>query len=494
MTIEPQTKKSKSKTVKNVESHVPVLDENLDEGFESTDTEASYSSKKKKASKKVEADNSSLKKQFDVVFSEEDLQAKCEEKLQNLQHVVKIPGYRAGKVPVNIIRAKFSQGIRAEVTQELVENKVKELVEGLKLVSSPEIKDLLNEEGKGISFSIHFEVFPEFEMPDFSSIKFEKPVAQEMSQEEIDIELNKVAQSRKSFNEVDSSATADMAVKVSVEGNMQDGTEFPFNAIEKTLLYLKDPSALSQAFNEHMLGRKASDEVEFSIDYPADFDNANIAGKKVNYKVKIHSVHEVTIPAIDDALAKSVGYADLNGLQKDIIAKSKQNFNDKAHTLLTMRLFSKLEDLLSFPVPESMEAKEMAAILEQIKKFKDSDEDLKNKSDDELVHYAKKFAARRIRVGIVLNEYAQQNGIGVDESDLRLALLRHVKNMPDFMQIRMSQWYGNNPKHLRSFAGEALEYNVVTDVLEKHVKCTEKVYSMQDLESAIEKETAQNMY
>ena len=492
MTIEPQTKKSKSKAVKNVEPHVPVLDKNLDENFESTD--GSSSSKKTNVSKQIDADNISLKRQFDVVVSEEDLQAKCQEKLQNLQNVARIPGYRPGKVPVNIIKAKFSQAVRDETTRELVENKVKELVEGLKLVSSPEIKDLLTQEGQGVSFSIHFEVFPEFEMPSFSSIEFEKPVAQEMSSEEINTELNKIAQSRKSFNDVDSSATVDMAVKVSVEGSMQDGTAFPFNSIEKTLLYLKDPSALSQEFNDHMLGKKADDEVEFSIDYPDDFDNANLAGKKVHYKVKIHSVHEVIIPDIGDELAKNIGYADLNSVQKDIIATYQQNFKDKAHTLLTMRLFSKLEDLLTFPVPESMQAKEIEAILEQIKKFKDSDDDLKNKSDDELVNYAKKFAARRIRVGILLNQYAQNNGIQINNADLQLAVLRNVKTMPEFMQARMLEWYSKNPKQLRSLAGEALEHKVVEDVLEKHVKFTEKLYSMHDLESAIEKETAQNMY
>ncbi len=430
-----------------------------------------------------------------ISISETEILNEFNSKILEAQMAARIPGYRPGKAPEVLIRQKFGPSVRQDVEQDLINQKVKDIIQDLNLVTEPKIEDFNRKENESISFTLLFEVFPEFSIPDLKGISIEKPLLADIPQEEIEKELKSIVERNVTYEIVDSKSKKDSAITIDLKGQIEGGITFPAKPLNQVMFRLDKDLFLSDKFNKELTGKKAQDELEFTIEYPSSFENSNIAGKKVSYQVKIHSVHKAVEPTLDDAFATNFGYESLEAFKSAISKDIEARYKGQIDILLSMRLFDKLEGVLSFPVPKSIQEKEVDGILKQMIKFQAEDESLKDKTQEELKVYAIKFAKRRIRVGLLLNKYAQQNNIDVTQEDLNRVFMRHVSSLSDSMQQQMVDWYFSNPGRIKSdFGGEALEHRVVHDIINNCIELVEKTYTLNEITQLIEDETEKNMY
>jgi trigger factor len=440
-----------------------------------------------------EIKNEALEKHIRITIPVNDIDKKFQEKLSEIQGMARIPGYRPGKVPSWLVLKQFGASIYEEIVRDAIEESAKEITKDLSLVNTPDLDNLEKEKGKDVSFVLKFEVLPEIQIPDLQNISIEKPTFT-ISEEEIKEDLDKILEDATIYEVKEGKATKKDAVVIDIKGKTSDGDAFPKQEIKEMLLKLKDDSLLSKRFNDELSGKKANDEMEIVVDYAADFNNSLIAGKTVTYNVKVNEVRSAKAAELDDELAKSRGYSSLEDLKKDLISKKEESYKEQVHTLLSMRLFDQLENLLTFDIPKSILEQEVKNIATEMGSLKDEDETLKDKTEEELQEYAKRFATRRVRIGMMLSEYAKNKGVKINAEDIQKAVLRRVRMFPGYLQQEMLNWYYKDQKNLNSVSGAALEQKVVENILNKDLKIVEKSYSIKELIKLIDKETENKLY
>jgi trigger factor len=440
-----------------------------------------------------EIKNEALERHVKVTILSADIDAKYQTKLSEVQALARVPGYRQGKVPQWLVLKQFGSSIYEDVVRDFIEESAKTITKDLELVQTPILDDLEKEKGKDVSFVLKFEVFPDITLPDLRNISIEKPVFS-ISEDDTKSDIEKIIEDATSYEDSEEKATKTSGVVVDIKGKTADGEDFPQKEIKEVLFRLDKDTLFSDKFNKALVGKKAGDSVEITVEYKKDFDNKSIAGKSVTYQVQIHLVKSPVYPDLNDDFAKNIGYVDLEDLKKDLIKKKEHHYDEQVHTLLSMRLFDKLEDLLTFDVPKSILEQEIKSISAEIENLKNEDESLKNKNEEELKEYSKKFAARRVKIGMMLNEYAKHKNIKITSEDIQKAVLKRVSMFPSYMQQELLNWYYKNPQNLQSISGAALEHKVVETILSNDLKLNEKSYSLQAINELIEKETENKMY
>jgi trigger factor len=204
---------------------------------------------------------------------------------------------------------------------------------------------------------------------------------------------------------------------------------------------------------------------------------------------------ELQAQKLGQELANSAGYKSVEEMKADLIKGKKAEYDSQIYTLLSMRLFEELEKLLTFDVPESILSKEIEGIFAEINNLKKSDASFEGKSEEELKDYAKNFAYRRTRIGLLLKEYASSKNLKPEAPDVQKAVLKRVSMFPEYMQQEMLNWYYNSVENLSSVSGSALEQKVVEYIWENEgLKISEKVYDIAEIAKLIEEETEKKMY
>jgi len=435
-----------------------------------------------------------LEKQVKITIPSADIEQKYQGKMLEVQGMAVLPGYRRGKAPSWLILKQFGDSIYQDVVKEALEDSVKDVVKDQDIVQAPELAEFINERGKDLSFTLKFEVFPQITIPNFQEVSIEKPTFK-IVEKDIQKNIERIVENQTKFDIKEGVADKNDAVVINVSGVKSNGEHFPAKKMEGVLYRLNKDYTLSKKFDQAIVGAKAGDELEIAVDYDSKFDIEHIAGDKVTYSVKVISVNECKIPELDDELAKNAGYEALDALKADLIKGKEAEYDSQIYTLLSMRLFDGLENLLTFDVPKSILTKEVESISAEIENLKKDDTDLKGKSEDELKKYAEKFAYRRIRIGMMLQEYAKQKKLQPDFEDIKKAVVKRVSMFPEYMQQEMLNWYYKSPENLSSISGSALEQKVVEYILSNEgVQLSEKLYDVSEIADLVEKQTEKKMY
>jgi len=453
----------------------------------------------------TETQNSGLEKEIKVNIPAAEMTQKFEEKLSEAASLVRMPGYRPGKAPKWLVIKQFGDAIYNELVQDVIKESVEKEIKDLNVFGDPELKNLERERDKDLSFTLKFELMPEIKLPDFKNISVEKPLV-EIQDKDIDKEIQNLLKDSYNYTPKDDPAekTDRLLLDITKDKTVAQGVYFlPKDAAllfskhhkhtddkdhEECHKLLQDKQ-LAAKLQKSVIGKKIDDTFEATVNYPEDFEDKSLAGKKVKYHVKICGV-EASVPTeLNDEFAKRFGHKSVTEL-KEGIKKFKENFlQEQVYTILSLRLFNKLEEVLDFEVPPSLLDKEYKAIFDRVQKIKQEDEFWKDKKEEELVSYSKKFASRRARIGMALNEYARQQNIDIDNQDLESAFMREIRGMPVSDQAAAVNWFYKNPENIKMFSGAALERKVVKLILENEVQTKDKACKFEDLEKIIDKET-----
>ena len=278
-----------------------------------------------------------------------------QEKLGSIQKTMKMDGFRAGKVPANIIESKYGESIKAEVVGELVDKSFQEAIQKQKEkpAGQPKLEDMPEHTlGQPFTFSVTYEVFPEFELTELSGKAVDKELA-EIQEKDIDTTIERMRDQHATWSIVDRAAKNGDKIVMDFTGRV-DGELFEGGAAENFELTLGSGQMIP-GFEDGLMGAGAGDETTLNVTFPESYQAEQLAGKDAEFAVKVHQVQEKQ-PCNDDAelLKKLDVEGDISSLREQV----KKHMSRELDQLLTNRLHERVFDQLiaanDFDVPKAL--------------------------------------------------------------------------------------------------------------------------------------------
>lgn len=411
-------------------------------------------------------EQSGLSHSFSVVVPAADLEKQMDAELQTVGKKVKMPGFRPGKVPLAVLKSKYSKEVMGDVLQNTVEKAAREVIEGKKLrpALQPDVKITSFEEGKDLSFDITVEVLPEVPAIDYAKITVDE-LTYELPEAEVQEGLNRLAKTRQHTHTHDGAAALGHVVKIDFLGK-KDGV--PFKGGEGKGFQLELGSGqFIPGFEEQLVGMKAGDEKTISVTFPKEYHSADLAGAPATFDVKVHEVLRLHAPDVDDKLAESLGFKDLENLKGAVRQQIDFEYKAAARSKAKKQLFDALDEAVSFEIPKSMMKLEMDSIMKQVEAAKKAgDPELKDKSDEEIKAEYEVISERRVRLGILLSEVARANNLQISREELSAAVMNQARNYPG-QEDKVFEFYRKNPQEINELRGPILEEKSVDFILSK---------------------------
>jgi len=375
----------------------------------------------------------------------------------NYRRYAKIPGFRPGKVPENIIRRRFASEIRKEVIDALLPERFNKGVAdlGIRPVGQPQVTELSVDDGAPLHVKAVFEYIPAFSIDGYKDVTVPKPSA-EVTEEEFRQEIEQLRESRATFEPVEEDralADGDWA-EISYKGLIAQSPEGavegepapePISG-ENTLVEIGGKDTV-EAFTNALRGAKPGQELKAEVIYPAEYAEKKLAGKTVAYDVEVKAIKKRTLPELNDDFAKELGhyenYAALEASVRDYLVNRKRR-SVEADT--KGRLFAALAEKFAFPVPESLIQDQIDTRLERGLRAlaaQGMQPEQMRKLDFERLRAAQRDnAAAEVKTNILLDRIAGEENINVTDEELdrelQIAALQSREPL-DALKVRLTQ-------------------------------------------------------
>ncbi len=437
---------------------------------------------KKMKTKELKAEG--LQKKYTVTIENEEFEKKVDAKLEHIAKTTKIPGFRPGKAPKDMLKQKYRASVLGEALDELVGETVNNVIKEnkLRLAMQPNVKINKFEDGKDIEFEMTAELMPEIKIGDFSKIKVEKLTA-DVPESEIKKALDYIVHSRRETVKVEDAAYAAQkgdSVVIDFVGKV-DGEEFQGGKGERYPLELGS-GAFIPGFEDQLIGVKAGDKVDVKVKFPENYHAKNLAGKDAVFAVEVKAIRQPKEIEVNDEFAKSVGEKDLASLKENIRKRIAEDYEHASKLKLKRQLLDELDNAYNFDVPAGMVDVEFKAISEQYehaKKHNQLDEHEKNTPEKKLMEEYKKIATRRVKLGLLLSEAGEAAKIKLTPEDLNAAIMNEAKKYPGQEKVVLD-YYMKNAQAVEALKAPVMEEKLIDHVLSK-ATVNEKKVSVEEL-------------
>ena len=345
----------------------------------------------------------------------------------------RIPGFRPGKVPATVVRQRFRGQIMQDVAENLVSKAVGEaLVErGVEPVATPDIQDLVLEEGRPLTFKASFDVLPSFDPGDLSEIRTARPPVA-VEDDAVNQALERLRERAARFEAVEGTVVEPghtVVVKLERQGTDKEGIQGPVDKHEQASIELGAASN-PPGFDEAMIGVNVGDTKQFTITYPNDYSVADLAGGKVDYTVTLKELKKRVVPALDDELAKDLGDFDtLEALRARVRADLEHEATHAADHQVRHDVLKQLAARLPFPAPPSLVDREIDRRLEDFaRRLMDQKIDPRKANIDweRFRDGQREPATEAVGSTIVLDQIGRRENLTVSEADLDAELQRYA--------------------------------------------------------------------
>jgi trigger factor len=350
-----------------------------------------------------------------------------------LGRAARLPGFRPGKVPAAVVRQRFKGQIMQDVAEHLVAKAVGEALSerGVEPVETPDIKDLVLEEGKPLTFKASFDVVPSFDPGDLAAIEATQP-AVAIEEAAVTQALERLRERAARFEAVETGAVeAGHTVVVALErqGTDKAGVKGAVDKHEQVSIELGAPSN-PPGFDTEMIGLAPGVTKSFTLNYPDDYTIPELAGGKVDYTVTLKEIKKRVVPPLDDELAKDLGEFDsLDALRRRVREDLEHEAGHAAERQLRADVLKQLSSRVPFPVPASLVDREIDRRLEEFaRRLADQRIDPRQANIDWAAFREGQRAPATEAVGsaIVLDEVAKRANVTVTDEDLDAELQRYA--------------------------------------------------------------------
>jgi trigger factor len=394
-----------------------------------------------------------LERRMTIQVPAERIDREVDSRLQSMKTTVRLDGFRPGKVPLGVIEKKYGSLVRQEVMQQVIHSTLQDALaqESLRPTAEPRIDPVKSLPGEPLEFVATFEVFPEITAPIDYAFKVIRPVV-EIGTTEIDTMLEKLRRQRVTWKAVDRAAQTDDQVVIDFEGSIE-GHAFSGGKGQKLPLVLGSHTMVP-GFEDQLVGAAPGEERTLRVVLPADYPSGEIAGKDVEFRVKVHSVSEMVLPELDDDFARAFGVADkgLEGLRQEVAANMQRELKQLVKANVKDQVFSGLLERNPVVVPRSLIADEAARLKAQ------------QSTDTTSASGLEQRAERRVRLGVLVTAIVKQNRIQIDPDRVRETIETIAASYEKPGEV--VQWYYGNQEMLGGVQSAVIEEQVVDWVLE----------------------------
>lgn len=365
-----------------------------------------------------------VKKRLTVEVEAQEVNRKIEEAYKELKKSAKVDGFRPGKAPRNILQRYFGDQVTQEVKRGLLSDTLPQAFEETKIfpVAMPVIENESLKEGEGYKYVALMEVRPDFELKDYMGLEVDKElvsVSEEVVNSQIE-EIRRVNSRLKPLEEDRGIRNDDCAI---LEYEALEGDKAIEGMKAQNFLVKVGSNEFHAEFEKGLLGLKAGESTEITVNFAQDQTNARLAGKKVLFKVKVTDVKTMETPELTDDFAKSLGadFNDLETLKNRIREDIKAREEKRVDRELKKRLLDKISATVSFDLPESLVESEMRYAVETVKQNllrMGSSFDKSGLTEEKVRGDFRPASEKRVKDLLILGEIAKQNDLSLSEIEV----------------------------------------------------------------------------
>ncbi len=411
-----------------------------------------------------------LKRGWSVTVPVADIEGKRTAKLQEIGKTVRLPGFRPGKVPLNIVRQRYGTAVMSEVLEESVNSATQQVLtdRGLRPAGQPKVDVTQLDEKQDLQFTVEVELLPEIAMPDFANLHLTRYKA-EPSPESIDKALTELAARRKVLVPVTEDRGAQVGDTLTVDflGKV-DGVAFPGGTGTAMAVELGGAGFIP-GFSEGMEGMRPGEERTIEVTFPAEYHAKELAGKPATFELKATALQHSTPPVVDESLAEEFGFDNLEKLREIIGQQIQREYDGVSRMRIKRDLLDALAKGADFPAPESMVKGEFDQIWQRVesdRKAGKGDEEDKEKDDETLKAEYRGIAERRVRLGLLLSEIGRQNGVQVAPDELQRAMRAEAARY-NGQETQVMEFFRKNPQAVDGLRGPIFEDKTVDFILDQ---------------------------
>ena len=422
-----------------------------------------------------------LERRITLTLPASAITQEVESRLRKLARTVKAAGFRPGKVPMSVVTQRYGYSVHYEVMNDKVGRAFADATNEAKLrvAGAPRISEKEGAAEGELAFDATFEVYPDVKLGDLSLAEVER-VSTEVTEAAIDKTLDILRKQRRTFAlraQTEAAAEGDR-VTIDFEGKI-DGEPFEGNKAEAFQFIVGEGQMLG-AFEDAVRGMKVGDSKTFPLQFPADYQGKDVAGKEADFMVTLKKVEAQHLPEVNEALAKSLGIKD--GTVEALRADIKRNLEREVKFRVLARNKGAVMDALvkaaELDVPEVLVNGETERMIEAAR------EDLKKrgvKDADKAPIPAEIFkpqAERRVRLGLVVAELVRANNLQAKAEQLRA----HIEEMAQSYEkpSEVVRWYLGDRQRMAEVEAVVVENNVTKFVLD-HAKVVDKALAFDEL-------------
>ena len=415
-----------------------------------------------------------LNKDLKVFIDKKTMNSYMDEKYNEIKGTINLKGFRPGKVPKEILKRQFGKAVFGEVLDKVIkETSTKALEENkIKPAGQPKLDLKIYGEDKELEYIISVTELPKVEVKSIENIKFNEYTVK-IDVKETDKRIEEIAKNQPNFKEAPEGTKAKEGDLVIFDYQATvDEKSFKGGEGKNTQLTL-GKNLFLKGFDEQLVGVKKGDEKIVDAVLPENFPEKELINKKAKFKCLISNIKNPDETKIDDQFAKNLGAKDLNDLKSLISKQINDEYKNSLDRLTKNQILKEIEKFKVNEIPENLLEEEIKILSQGM-----SDDDAK-KSRDNFEEIAKK----RIKVGLILNEFGEQNQIKVTEQELQAEVQKQIQMMPGQEKMVMD-FYKKNPNALASLRGTVYEEKILTAIKQKG-KANKKEISKDEAEKIL---------
>ena len=422
-----------------------------------------------------------LNKDIKVFIDKKTMSNYMDEKYEEIKGTFNLKGFRPGKVPKEILKRQFGKAIFSEVLDKVLkETSTKALDENkIKPAGQPKLDLKTYGEDKELEYVLSVTELPKINIKDIVNIKFDEYTVK-IDESETDKIINEIAKNQPNFKEASPETKATDGDLVAFDYTATvDGQSFKGSEGKNTQLTLGKDLFL-KGFDKQLLGSKKDDTKIVEAILPENFPEKELANKSAKFECKIISVKKPEEVKIDDEFAKNLGAKDLVDLKKLISNQINDEYKNSLDRLSKNQILKELEKFKIDEIPENL-IEEEVKILSQGMSEEDAKKSRKNFEE---------LAKKRIKTGLILNEFGEQNQIKVNEQELQAEIQKQLRMMPGQEKMVMD-FYQKNPSAVASLRGTVYEEKIINLIKEK-AKPNKKEISKDEAEKILKESQNQS--
>ncbi|WP_415321557.1 trigger factor [Candidatus Pelagibacter sp. Uisw_092] len=422
-----------------------------------------------------------LNKDIKVFIDKKIMTTHMDEKYEEIKNTVNLKGFRPGKVPKEILKRQFGKAIFSEVLDKVLKDSSTKALEDNKIkpAGQPKLDLKTYGEDKDLEYVMSVTELPKVELKSVENIKFNE-YSVKIDSNETNKRVKEIAKSQNNFKDVADEVKA-------VDGNSVvfdykatiDGKDFTGGEGKNTQLILgKD--LFIKGFDKQLIGVKKNDEKLVEAVLPENYPQKEFAKKKANFVCKIIAVKRSEDIKIDDDFAKNLGAKDLTDLKLLVSKQINEEYKNSLDKLTKTQILKEIENFKVDEIPSNLIDEEVKILSQGMSE----DDAKKSKKNFEII------AKKRIKVGLILNEFGEQNKIQVTEQEIQAEVQKQLRMMPGQEKMVM-EFYQKNPSALASLKGTVYEEKII-DLIKKKAKLNRKEISKDEAEKILKEHQKQD--